>query len=197
MSCLKSYNLRVIHYTLRRTESKWHRVWNKYLSKHFNLTWGSLTKYENIPHANASAHHHCHSHLLEHPWRYLKEGWMWRFEMWFSSGPGSVRIMVGFNDLRGLFQPIRFWDSLLLGKVVLVICTKPQLVAAACVTKPHCSADPTGFKNSLCSWASTCCYTTWAPRSQMLILQFHLKAWLAKFQPVSDPWWSNESSTAF
>lgn len=50
--------------------------------------------------------------------------------MWFSGGPGNVRIVVGLNDLGGLFQPVGFWDSLILGKVVLVICTKPQLMAA-------------------------------------------------------------------
>lgn len=101
-----------------------------------------------MPRANVSAHHHCHSRLLEHAWRYLKEGWMWHFGMWFRSETGSVRIMVGLNDLQDLFQPVGFWDSLILGKAVIVICTEPQLVAAASVTKPCCCADPTGLRTA-------------------------------------------------
>lgn len=73
---------------------------------------------------------------------------MGHFGTWFSGRPGSVRVMVGLNDFRGLFQPVRFWASLILGQVVLMVCTKPQLMAAACVTKAHCSADPTGFRNN-------------------------------------------------
>ncbi|KAK4832597.1 hypothetical protein QYF61_024388 [Mycteria americana] len=30
---------------------------------------------------------------------------------WFSGGFGSVRFTVGLDDLKGLFQPIRFCDS--------------------------------------------------------------------------------------
>ena len=37
---------------------------------------------------------------------------MWHFEIWFSGGLVSVRLMVGFNDLKGLFQPKWFYDFL-------------------------------------------------------------------------------------
>jgi len=33
---------------------------------------------------------------------------------WFSGGLGSVRFMVGLGDLKGLFQPKRFCDSMIL-----------------------------------------------------------------------------------
>ncbi|KAK4821772.1 hypothetical protein QYF61_000833 [Mycteria americana] len=35
---------------------------------------------------------------------------------WYSGGLGSVRFMVGLDDVKGLFQPIRFCDSLILLK---------------------------------------------------------------------------------
>ena len=38
----------------------------------------------------------------------------WRFGTWFSGGLGSVRLAVGLNDLKGLLQPKRFCDSLIL-----------------------------------------------------------------------------------
>ena len=37
---------------------------------------------------------------------------MWHLGTWFSSGLGSVRFMVGLNDLQGLFQPKCFYDSM-------------------------------------------------------------------------------------
>jgi len=36
---------------------------------------------------------------------------MWHSGTWFSGGLGSVRLTVGLNDLKGLFQPKRFCDS--------------------------------------------------------------------------------------
>jgi len=38
---------------------------------------------------------------------------MWRLGTWFSGGLGSVRLTVGL-DLKGLFQPKLFYDSLIL-----------------------------------------------------------------------------------
>jgi len=31
---------------------------------------------------------------------------------WFSGGLGSVRLTVGLDDLKGLFQPKQFYDSI-------------------------------------------------------------------------------------
>ena len=39
------------------------------------------------------------------PWRCLKDVWMWHLGTWFSGGLGRVGLMVGLNDLKGLFQP--------------------------------------------------------------------------------------------
>ncbi|KAK4825363.1 hypothetical protein QYF61_026882 [Mycteria americana] len=50
--------------------------------------------------------------LSRHPWRYLKDVWMRCLGTWCSGGLGNVRFMVGLDDLKGLFQPIRFCDSL-------------------------------------------------------------------------------------
>ncbi|KAK4818318.1 LOW QUALITY PROTEIN: hypothetical protein QYF61_010780, partial [Mycteria americana] len=49
--------------------------------------------------------------LSHHPWRYLKDVWMRCLGTSYSGGLGSVRFMVGLDDLKGLFQPIRFCDS--------------------------------------------------------------------------------------
>jgi len=38
--------------------------------------------------------------------------YVWCLGMWFSGGLGGVRLMVGLNDLKGLFHPKRFYDSL-------------------------------------------------------------------------------------
>jgi len=39
-----------------------------------------------------------------HPWRYLHDLEIWCLGTWFSGGLGSVRLMVGLSDLKGLFQ---------------------------------------------------------------------------------------------
>ena len=39
---------------------------------------------------------------------------MWHLGTWFSGGLGSVRFMVGPDDLKGLFQPKYFCDSMIL-----------------------------------------------------------------------------------
>ncbi|KAK4829691.1 hypothetical protein QYF61_006066, partial [Mycteria americana] len=49
--------------------------------------------------------------LSRHPWRYLKDVWMRCLGTWYSGSLGSVRFTVGLDDLKGLFQPIRFCDS--------------------------------------------------------------------------------------
>jgi len=36
---------------------------------------------------------------------------MWHLGTWFSGGLGSVRFMVGLNDLKGFFQPKRFYTN--------------------------------------------------------------------------------------
>ena len=43
--------------------------------------------------------------LSHHPWRYLKDVQLWHLGTWFSGGLGSDRLKVGFNGLKGLFQP--------------------------------------------------------------------------------------------
>ncbi|KAK4812720.1 hypothetical protein QYF61_015039 [Mycteria americana] len=52
--------------------------------------------------------------LSRRPWRYLKAVWMRCLGTWCSGGLGSVRFTVGLDDLKGLFQPIRFCDSVIL-----------------------------------------------------------------------------------
>jgi len=42
--------------------------------------------------------------MLMYPLRYLKDMYMWCLGTWFSSALGSVRLMVGLDDLQGLFQ---------------------------------------------------------------------------------------------
>jgi len=37
---------------------------------------------------------------------------MWHFGTWLSGGLGSVRFMVGLNDLKSLFQTKLFYDSM-------------------------------------------------------------------------------------
>ena len=37
---------------------------------------------------------------------------MWCLGTWFSGGLGSVRFTVGLDDLKGIFEPKRFYDSL-------------------------------------------------------------------------------------
>ncbi|KAK4830495.1 hypothetical protein QYF61_011408 [Mycteria americana] len=48
--------------------------------------------------------------LSHHPWGCLKDVLMWCLGTWCSGGLGSVRLMVGLDDLKGLFQPKRFYD---------------------------------------------------------------------------------------
>ena len=38
----------------------------------------------------------------------------WCLETWFSGRLGSVRLPVGLDGLKGLFQPKRFYDSMIL-----------------------------------------------------------------------------------
>ena len=47
-------------------------------------------------------------------WGYLKDMQIWRLGAWFSGGLGSVRLMVGLDDLTSLFQPKGFYDSMTL-----------------------------------------------------------------------------------
>ena len=50
--------------------------------------------------------------LSHHPWTYLKDVYMWRLGTWFSGGLGSVSLTAALNDLKGLFQPKLFCDSM-------------------------------------------------------------------------------------
>jgi len=43
--------------------------------------------------------------LSPHPWRCSKNLLMWHFRIWLSRH-GGVGLMVGPDDLRGLFQPM-------------------------------------------------------------------------------------------
>ena len=38
--------------------------------------------------------------------------WMWHLGTWFGGGLGSVTLVVGLHDLKGLFQPKWFYDSM-------------------------------------------------------------------------------------
>lgn len=38
---------------------------------------------------------------------------MWHFRTWYSGGFGSVRLVIGLNDLMGLSEPKQFYDSML------------------------------------------------------------------------------------
>lgn len=50
-------------------------------------------------------------------WRDLKELWMRCSRKWFSGGLGSMRLMVALDDLRSLFKPKRFYDSVKLSQL--------------------------------------------------------------------------------
>jgi len=39
---------------------------------------------------------------------------MWHLGTWLSGGLGSVRLMIGINDLKDIFQPKWFYDSMVL-----------------------------------------------------------------------------------
>ena len=56
--------------------------------------------------------------LSHHPWRCLKDVWMWCLGTWFSGGLGSVRLMVGLNDFRVCFN---LNDSMILSNLPLVM----------------------------------------------------------------------------
>ena len=51
--------------------------------------------------------------LRYHPWRYLKNVYMWCLGTLFCGGLGSARLMVGPDDLKGLFQSKQFCDSMI------------------------------------------------------------------------------------
>ena len=52
--------------------------------------------------------------LSHHPWRYyLKDVQTWHLGTWFSGGLGSLRLTVGLDDLKALFQPKRFYDPMI------------------------------------------------------------------------------------
>lgn len=46
----------------------------------------------------------------------FKNMWVWHLGIWFSADPGGggAGLLVGLRDLRGLFQPEQFHDSVLL-----------------------------------------------------------------------------------
>jgi len=52
--------------------------------------------------------------LSHHPWRYLKDVEMWCLGTWFSGGLNSARLMIGLDDFKSLFQPKRFYYSMIL-----------------------------------------------------------------------------------
>jgi len=47
---------------------------------------------------------------------------MWHFGIWFSRH-GGVELMIVHGDLRGLFQPQGFYDSMIPHTTSQVICT--------------------------------------------------------------------------
>jgi len=47
---------------------------------------------------------------------------MWHLGTWFSGGLGSVRLTVGLDDFKGLFQPKRFYDCMTEAGLVLRHC---------------------------------------------------------------------------
>lgn len=46
----------------------------------------------------------CPGKWLNHPWRYLKNRWMWRLGMGFIGALGRVGLMIGLDNLKSLFQ---------------------------------------------------------------------------------------------
>lgn len=48
--------------------------------------------------------------LSHHPWKYWQDMKMWPLGTWLS-GLCTIRLMVGFNVLKGLLQPTWFYDS--------------------------------------------------------------------------------------
>jgi len=63
-----------------------------------------------------------------HPWRYLKDVQAWCLGTWFSGGLGSVRLMVGLDDLKDLFQT---WMTLWLWVL-------PQYIQPCLLNKIQC-----------------------------------------------------------
>jgi len=57
--------------------------------------------------------------LGHNPWRYLRDMKMWCLGTRFSGGLGSVQLMIGLDDLKGLFQHKWFQDSIILLYLVL------------------------------------------------------------------------------
>jgi len=51
--------------------------------------------------------------LSHHPWRHLKDMWMWCLGTWFSDGFGSVRITVRLDVIKGPLQPEWYYDSMI------------------------------------------------------------------------------------
>ena len=45
---------------------------------------------------------------------------MGRLGTWFSGGLGSVRFTLGLNDLKGLFQPKRFYNPMIISEASLL-----------------------------------------------------------------------------
>jgi len=52
--------------------------------------------------------------MSNHSWRYLKDAQIWHLKTWFSGGLGSVRLIVGLDDLESLFHPKLFYESVTL-----------------------------------------------------------------------------------
>jgi len=61
---------------------------------------------------------------------YLKTAQTLCLATWLSGGLGSVKFMVGLNDLKGLFQPKRSYDSVLLDSVMILCCFLRELAKA-------------------------------------------------------------------
>jgi len=77
---------------------------------------------------------------------YLKDMQVWCLATWFSGGLGSARLMIRL-DLKGLFQPKRFYDSLSLPVCELAVEVKEQGKIMCVVILPQYSWGlPLGLK---------------------------------------------------
>jgi len=88
--------------------------------------------------------------LSDHPWIYLKDLEMWCLGTWFSGGLGSVRLMVGLSDLKVLFQPKWFYDSM-----IYRACSTSSSVSVVLVSRKHDNSTFTQqfYLYVLCAWS--------------------------------------------
>lgn len=63
---------------------------------------GRISSHRGWPSTGTGCQGQCGS---PHHWNYLRGVWMWQSGIWISNGTLQVKLMVGLDDLEGLFQP--------------------------------------------------------------------------------------------